>query len=326
MSSIPIVNTSFAHLFIRFLLQNGCPVRRWLANASLPISLLDNVDGYVSEYHLRKFIEDAAKKTGLSELGLLVAETSSMTELGELAVKMKDTENLYESLTMFCHNVADENSHATFWLSQHEEETWFCRANPDELEIGQQYAEQFTVVYMIKLVQLVAEVDWYPEQVWLKTSENSHYKKHPYFQHCKISFNRGLSAIMLPEIKGAEVDIHQQFNTPEINPPNLTSTLTELLKLYLSDTYPDIELAAELSRLKVRTLKRRLSEENITYRELVQQVRLEVACSLLEEPDRQIIEVASALSYANPGNFSRAFHRWMGMTPHEYQRMHHNKT
>ena len=125
MASIPIVKTSFAHLFIRFLLQNGYPVRRWLVNARLPISLLDNADGYVSEYHLRKFIEDAAKETGLNELGLLVAETSSMAELGELTVQMKGEENLYESLAIFCHNVAKVNSHATFWLSQeHNRRLW----------------------------------------------------------------------------------------------------------------------------------------------------------------------------------------------------------
>ena len=323
MSSIPIVSTSFAHLFISFLMQKGHPVRRWLVDASLPMSLLDNVDGYVSEYHLRKFIEDAAKKTGLNELGLLVAESSSMTELGELTVQMKDAENLYESLALFCHNVADVNSHATFWLSEHEGKTWFCRANPEELEIGQHYAEQFTIAYMIKLVQLTTGVNWHPEHVWLKTSKNRGYIEHPYFCHSEIGFNRGLTAIMLPDIKGADVNIYPRFSTPEINPPNLTSTLSKLLKPYLSDMYPDIELATELSRLNVRTLKRRLSEENITYRELIQQVRLELACSLLEKPGYRIIDVASALSYANSGNFSRAFHRWTGMTPHEYQGKHH---
>lgn len=323
MSSIPIVSTSFAHLFISFLMQKGHPVRRWLVDASLPMSLLDNVDGYVSEYHLRKFIEEAAKKTGLNELGLLVAESSSMTELGELTVQMKAAENLYESLALFCNNVADVNSHATFWLSEHEGKTWFCRANPEELEIGQYYAEQFTIAYMIKLAQLVAGENWHPEHVWLKTSKNRDYIKHPFFRNSEIGFNRGLTAIMLPDIKGAEVDYHQRFTPPEIKPPNLTSTLSKLLKPYLSDMYPDIELATELSRLNVRTLKRRLSEENTTYRELIQQVRLELACSLLEKSDCRIIDVASALSYTNPGNFSRAFHRWTGMTPHEYQGKHH---
>jgi len=323
MSSIAIIESSFAHLFISHLKQMGYPVQDWLASARLPLSLMESTDGYVSEYHLRKFMVDAIDRTGMHDLGLLVAEKATMLELGKLVVQMKGEENLYKSLELFCRNVSDVNSHATFWLSQHEGHTWFFRSNPQELNIGQHFAEQFTVIYMIKLVQLIVGNNWLPENVWLNATNKLGYSNHPYFNHCTIKTSRGMSAIMLPDIKGVEVENQQQLITPEIQTPTLSSTLTKLLKPYLRESYPDIELATELSRLKVRTLKRRLADENINYRDLVQQVRLELAFEMLQKPENKIIDVAQALSYANPGNFTRAFHRWTGMTPHEYQSLHH---
>lgn len=321
MTSIPIIDASFAHLFVSYLGLANYPVQDWLAEECLPLSLIKPVEGYVSEYHLRKFITDAADRTGISDLGLKVAETVSMRELGKLADEIAAAPTLYAGIDLFCRHVGDVNSHATFWLGRHDGQVWFFRANPNELDIGQQFAEQFTVLYMIKIVQLIAGQDWHPTHVWLKATDSRSYIRHPAFKHSELACSRGLSGVMLPEIDDV-IAIPRRLDPPVPSPASLCETLQILLRLYLPEKFPPIELAAELSRLSVRTFKRRLAEDGMTYRKLLQQMRFELACSMLKDTQKSILEVANLVAYTHHGNFSRAFQKWSGMTPQAYRELH----
>ena len=325
MASIPIIEASFAHLFVDYLNQAGYPVRNWLTSECLPVSIIKSPDGYVSEYHLRKFIEFAAQSAHLDDLGLKIAETVSMDELGPLTDRIQSEPNLYAGLGVFCRDVTDVNSHAKFWLSEHDGHIWFFRSNPDELNIAQSFAEQFTVMYMVKLVQMFTGPDWHPDHVWLKAPDSSSFKQHPVFMRSLFSTARGLSAIRLPTTEQEIAKIPEQLIPPANRTESLAASLKILLKPYLSETCPDIKLAAELARLSERTLKRRLAEENITYRELLQEARFELACALLENTQLNILDVANAVSYVHPGNFSRAFQRRLNVTPQEYRRLHQRK-
>jgi AraC family transcriptional regulator len=50
--------------------------------------------------------------------------------------------------------------------------------------------------------------------------------------------------------------------------------------------------------------------------------RLSHARWLLTETDRSLADIADACQFSSPGNFSRAFHRAMGMTPAKYRAAH----
>ncbi|MDJ0945822.1 MAG: helix-turn-helix transcriptional regulator [Kiloniellales bacterium] len=72
-------------------------------------------------------------------------------------------------------------------------------------------------------------------------------------------------------------------------------------------------------KLNARTLQRRLSHASTSYSRIVDELRFEKACCLLEGGDRSIAEIARALGYSDPAHFTRAFRRWAGMTPREYR-------
>ena len=83
--------------------------------------------------------------------------------------------------------------------------------------------------------------------------------------------------------------------------------------------YPTLDHTAGLLGVPVRTLQRRLQQGGISYRQLVEQIRRETARHLLSQQDMRISEVAATLGYATPASFSRAFQRWMGMSPRAYR-------
>lgn len=69
-----------------------------------------------------------------------------------------------------------------------------------------------------------------------------------------------------------------------------------------------------------RTLQRQLAEHGITYKQLVDQTRQEHALRGLDAGALSIQELSHALGFGSTAAFSRAFQRWRGMSPSEYQR------
>ncbi|KMQ72938.1 AraC family transcriptional regulator [Marinobacter subterrani] len=68
-----------------------------------------------------------------------------------------------------------------------------------------------------------------------------------------------------------------------------------------------------------RTLKRRLHEEDASFQQLVDRVRLERAADLLRNTAMNLSQIADALGYADAANFTRAFKRWTGTSPSQYR-------
>ena len=83
---------------------------------------------------------------------------------------------------------------------------------------------------------------------------------------------------------------------------------------------PDIREVARMVTTSARTLQRRLRGAGLTYAGLVQQARCEAASRMLLESDRSVSDVARTLGYSDPAHFTRAFHRWTGLTPRQFRR------
>ena len=74
------------------------------------------------------------------------------------------------------------------------------------------------------------------------------------------------------------------------------------------------EIAHELG-VSQRTFARRLSEEGLTFSELLDSLRSDLANRHLADRDLAISQIAWLLGYSDVGAFSHAFKRWTGKTP-----------
>jgi AraC-like DNA-binding protein len=83
----------------------------------------------------------------------------------------------------------------------------------------------------------------------------------------------------------------------------------------LCDGPPDIGSIAKQLGMSVRTLQRRLDEHGKAYKELVGEVRRDLARRYLADRDTSLTEVAFLLGYSELSAFDRAFRRWTGSTP-----------
>ncbi|MBJ7312939.1 helix-turn-helix domain-containing protein [Rugamonas sp. CCM 8940] len=95
----------------------------------------------------------------------------------------------------------------------------------------------------------------------------------------------------------------------------LTQWLRPRLKLHI-----DVEQMAAAFALSVRTLHRKLQQETGgTPAQLLLQLRMEVACELLERPGMTVKRAADQSGFGSEYNLRRAFGAHLGVMPSEYR-------
>ena len=71
--------------------------------------------------------------------------------------------------------------------------------------------------------------------------------------------------------------------------------------------------------MTVRTLRRRLAEKELSFRQLLNECRRARAENLLLDGRLSIADISLSLGYSEAANFYRAFRRWTGVTPAQWR-------
>ena len=81
----------------------------------------------------------------------------------------------------------------------------------------------------------------------------------------------------------------------------------------------NFEAVATNLNMSARTLRRKLREENTSFRQLVDGLRRDFALRYLRDTDLTVEDIAEALSFSDAANFRHAFRRWTNTAPHEFR-------
>lgn len=83
--------------------------------------------------------------------------------------------------------------------------------------------------------------------------------------------------------------------------------------------FPSVEQIAESLDISTSTLKRRLTREGTSYQTLISTLKRELAESFLAE-QTPIAEIAMILGFSETSAFTRAFKKWTGIAPSQYNK------
>ena len=88
----------------------------------------------------------------------------------------------------------------------------------------------------------------------------------------------------------------------------------------MRDGDPKLARVAKKVAMGPRTIQRRLKEYGFDFKKLVEDTRQRFAQNYLKDRKNTLTEVAFLLGYSELSAFNRAFKRWTGSTPLDYQR------
>jgi AraC-like DNA-binding protein len=82
---------------------------------------------------------------------------------------------------------------------------------------------------------------------------------------------------------------------------------------------PSQQVVAETLNCTQRNLQRKLQDEGVNFKQLLAEIRQQLARDYLQQSERSLSEVAYLLGFSDHSNFTRAFKRWFGISPTEYR-------
>lgn len=126
-----------------------------------------------------------------------------------------------------------------------------------------------------------------------------------------VSYNEELLEILTPALDQS-LDKQQRSLT-------MTEMVKWIMKRSLTGGRPNIQAVAKELSMSDRTLQRRLTEENTSFKQLLILARQEQAREYLANPAFDIKEVAYLLGYEDQNSFYRAFRLWEGVTPSNWR-------
>jgi AraC-like DNA-binding protein len=98
---------------------------------------------------------------------------------------------------------------------------------------------------------------------------------------------------------------------------------TIFIERLVTGKFSEEQIADQLN-LSLRSLQRRLRDEQTSYQQLLDETRLELALQYINRTSLSVAQIAPLLGFSDSSNFNRAFKRWLGISPSKYRALGFN--
>ena len=325
MEQISTCRAAYLIPFIEVLRELGAPVERELARAKLPVLLEEIPDERISNVLAGQFAERCKHREGIDDLGWLAAKRYSTSTFSEdLLTVLRFSPTVKSRLDRFANLAALESTEVRVGIAQSDASVEvFCDYTaPDDLT-GLSNFDWTQAMVLVEIVRSVMGKTWCPDAFNFQsrfsvcddarqTYPNTVFTTGA--KHSSITFpSNVLSKCAASCLPSSSLEMFEAPRKFVLDPCG------QVLRPYLREGTPKLELLAEIMRTSSRTLQRKLQKEGFSYSQLLEKTRFEMAVEMLQESDNQLIEIAMDLGYENQSNFSRSFKRISGMTPGAYR-------
>lgn len=197
------------------------------------------------------------------------------------------------------------------------------------------YVDEFSMAHLVVVGRKLTSAAWKVRSVRFEHPEPEDTRALRAFFRAPIAFDSDATELRLPwsalelpfqkahPSMAAFFDRHIESVLERSRPDHdfIVSVRRLLAESLVTNAYSLEDVARRLA-MSPRTLRRRLSEHGVRYRELLESIRRELADRYLRERTMSLGEIAYALGYADPAAFHRAFRRWTNVTPAAYRASH----
>jgi len=328
MGSIPLSKSKHLLPFAAALRARGIKAHPLLKAASLPRNCLDDPETLIPSVCAGPFRELVAQKTDCPSISIEITQQFQFEDMGDFGRALLLEPTLLGSIDRFRKLVGTETSNVFIDVClQSNGDLWFGQRILSQHEPGEWHSNLYVIGWMLKIVRQV-DPAWSPAQILMRSEATpGHYKSIEMlgsaarFEQNYSGFMVPASMLALPTVKCSTQGKRKGANSwPTLLADSYAKSLKQVIGTYANDSWLSIDEASEVTDQSVRTIQRRLSMEQTTYSDLVQQCRAEMAGDLLENSGIAIAEIAHQLGYRSQGNFTRAFYRWARVSPSEFRK------
>ncbi len=184
---------------------------------------------------------------------------------------------------------------------------------------------------VVKMCRAMSSPEFAPELVTMRHADNGHIDQYIEYFKSPVRFEATEDALhfdretLEQRLPAGNRDLaHANDRVAEtylatLNPDLVQDKVREiLLDLMPSGNVGQDTVARQLNK-SASSLQRLLKTEGVTYRQILEDTRHELATHFIRERRYPLSQIAYLLGFSDQANFSRAFKRWPGVTPTTYR-------
>jgi len=335
--SVPL---SYLYYIVEVMTQHDVDMSPYLKKIGLSLAELGNSEQDLPQEDYYALLGDILSSKEISGIGLQVGRKFSYEDYGILTYAFLSCQNLMQAIKTFFRFQVILGSEAMFEeslniegnnaiisincalsiekLRRYEVELAFAQwSNAQNSLTDNGVKLKFTRVNFTftkpQNINLYSEMFGCP--VYFEQLENQLIFPKILLEQPLIMANESASQIFVEQYKFLSKNLKKQIG--------IVDELRRIIINNISQAVVPEELAKALN-VSYRTLRRRLSEEGTSLKEVYNDVRMKMATENLSHTDLSIQEIAFLLGYADVTTFHRAFKKWSQQTPGEFRNLEKN--
>lgn len=287
--------------------------------------------GPITEAEFRSFAEALVAATGHPELALRLGSNMHLGTHGLLGHAILSSRSLRQAASLLIQYSPLQGHKGRIQLSFAGENAVLSFVPPFEVEGAPHFlVELFFAGVLAALRQLIGPLP--PEcRVELSYEPIMPEETYRHYFGVNVSFNHPLDRFIGPNdrvdrpLPAANIPVAEMYRRQcekLLRDMNAADGLAgELRRMILGarGRFPGMSEAANRLNMSERTLRRRLADEGVSYRSIVDDVRGYLAREYLRDTPLSVADVASLLGFDDTANFRRAFRKWYGTSPSAFR-------
>ncbi len=282
---------------------------------------------------MKELWRDAIAATGDPFFGLKVGERATPSDFFVLGHAWLASATLLEALRRLCRYfdvLSTTGGHLE--LQRHADGYAFVESYVEGAAIPPKAAMDAGFVAVLRLCETVARRPVRPLRVALIVSAEHKSDRYDELFQCPIAYGQDkevwifaaadLEAPLpgsIPDVATASDRIAENY-IASLDESTVATAVRQLLVQMLPSGKVDQETIAKRLYRSTSTLQRQLGAEDTNYRRILESTRRELAEHYLKNGEYTQAQIAFMVGFADQSNFARAFKRWTGVSPGEYQK------
>jgi AraC-like DNA-binding protein len=320
--------------YVRLIVTGAQRARVDLSDLLTPdlLQLLEDPDGRVERVLANQLWQALARRSGDDAIGLHLAEQLEAGAFAVMDYASRNAPDLRQALLRFARYGRLINDGARIYLTDEGQEARLGYTLPGLGLPQRQGSEFFMATWLCTARQMTAQ-HIIPLRVLFEHPRPKQCADHMRLFGCEVLFGAETneiafdSALMGLPLRCADLRLGRLLDRYA---DELLQTLPQAegflqgVRRVITETLrggdPSVEVIATRLGTSPRTLQRRLQEEQTSHKQLLDEIRHELALRYLDTEGLSIGEVSFLLGFSEPSAFHRAFKRWTGATPGAYRR------
>ncbi|CAA0121303.1 putative HTH-type transcriptional regulator [BD1-7 clade bacterium] len=336
-SNKKIIAMDYVVLLLEYLRQKHPNIHddTILKNTGIDHTTIANRDGFLSISQYSALLDNAQQYLQDPVLGLRLGQLQHIAAHGPLGYAILSSKSLDEALNMVCRFIRIRNNLTQIHYERSDNKV-VLRMGIETLPIGPLY--QFVVeqsfssfVYIVKSLSGINDMPLETRFCYPEPNNSEFYQTlfgaPPVFS--ASSNELCIARDYLTEFKLNGDDMfaslaEQQCQKIMTRLQREDGIVSDICQILMSNTgsFPKQGDVAAAMNMSVRTLVRRLAEQQTSFAEILNDCKFELAKNYLLTTDWSNEEIAYLLGYESPGNFSRSFKKWAALSPSVFRRTH----